>query len=127
MSEELRQFPRAPVRLRVEYESQNAFFADYTSNLSRGGVFIQSEKPLPVGTAFRFTIRVPERESPFELNGKVQWVNQPGRDDAEPAGMGVAFQWDDDAAQEAFTNEAERLMRDSLGDELYERLLRKES
>jgi type IV pilus assembly protein PilZ len=28
----------------------NAFFADYTKNISRGGTFIRTDKPLDIGT-----------------------------------------------------------------------------
>ena len=115
MSEDLRQYPRAPVRLKVEYESQNAFFADYTRNLSRGGVFIQTEQPLALGTDFSFSLAVPERDEPFVLRGRVAWINQPKGPGAPSGGMGVSFLWEDDATKQAFELEAERLMRNSLG------------
>ncbi|HKO52206.1 MAG TPA: PilZ domain-containing protein, partial [Polyangiaceae bacterium] len=45
---------RAPIELKVEYKRLNTFFADYTKNISRGGTFIATDKPLPVGTDFVF-------------------------------------------------------------------------
>jgi len=47
---------RAPIELKVEYKRLNSFFADYTKNISRGGSFIGTEKPLPVGTEFVFAL-----------------------------------------------------------------------
>jgi type IV pilus assembly protein PilZ len=50
--------PRAPIELKVEYKRINSFFADYTRNISKGGTFIKTTKPLAIGTTsssnFRF-------------------------------------------------------------------------
>ena len=40
---------RSPIELKVEYKRLNTFFADYTKNISRGGTFIKTARPLPVG------------------------------------------------------------------------------
>ena len=37
---------RAPIELKVEYKRLNTFFADYTRNISRGGTFIGTDKPV---------------------------------------------------------------------------------
>ena len=47
---------RAPIELKVEYKRLNTFFADYTRNISRGGTFIGTDKPLKVGTEFVFAL-----------------------------------------------------------------------
>ena len=44
---------RAPIELKVEYKRLNTFFYDYTKNISKGGTFIKTEKPLDVGTISR--------------------------------------------------------------------------
>ena len=41
---------RAAIELNVEYKRLNTFFADYTRNISKGGTFIKTDKPLEVGT-----------------------------------------------------------------------------
>ena len=68
---ERRKAPRAPIALKIEYRKLNTFFADYTKNISKGGTFIKTEQPLPVGTRFVFTLWLPQREKPFELAGVV--------------------------------------------------------
>jgi type IV pilus assembly protein PilZ len=68
---ERRQHARRPVELQVAYEQLNAFFADYTRNISKGGTFIRSTRSLPLGTVFRFRLVVPGRSVPFELEGVV--------------------------------------------------------
>ena len=41
---------RAPIELKVEYKKLNTFFADYTRNICKGGTFIKTARPLPVGS-----------------------------------------------------------------------------
>lgn len=50
---------RAPITLRVDYKRLNTFFADYTKNISKGGTFIRTTRPLAIGTEFMFVLTVP--------------------------------------------------------------------
>jgi type IV pilus assembly protein PilZ len=116
---------RAPIELRVEYRRLNTFFADYTKNISRGGSFIATEKPLPVGTEFVFALGVPGLPEPMRLRGKVIWVTSTVEATrANPAGMGIEFQYDEGERRE---KEAaiERLMTLELGEHLTAKLLGK--
>jgi type IV pilus assembly protein PilZ len=112
---------RAPIELKVDYKKLNSFFADYTKNISKGGTFIKTKKPLPIGTRFLFKLTVPQRPIPFELLGEVVWANA----DGEEAGMGIKFVYTDDSQRSDFENVVEQLMADSLGAELAGRLLNK--
>ena len=116
-----RTHPRAPIELKVDYKKLNSFFADYTRNISKGGTFIKTRKPLPVGTRFLFKLSIPARDDPFELLGEVAWSNAEGED----AGMGIRFVYADDTQRFTFEDLLERLMSDSLGRELTLRLLNK--
>ena len=69
-----RQGFRAPIELKVEYKRLNTFFADYTRNISRGGTFIGTDKPLKVGTEFVFALGIPHMAEPLRLRGKVIWT-----------------------------------------------------
>ena len=117
--------PRAPIELKVEYQRMNSFFADYTRNISKGGTFIRTERPLAIGTAFLFKLTVPGLPSALELNGKVQWTVQPGGSD-DP-GMGIGFVYETEADRQRIEAIVERMMVDSLGRVLYDKLLRLES
>jgi type IV pilus assembly protein PilZ len=75
---ERRQEERAPIELRVEYQRLNRFFYDYTKNISKGGTFIQTKKPLDVGTQFLFKLLVPHNDEPMVLLGEVRWVLHEG-------------------------------------------------
>ena len=123
-----RQHPRAPIELKVEYKKMNTFFADYTKNISKGGTFIKTERPLPVGTEFLFKLTLPKRSVPFELRGQVIWTNQRSaiqRPDVPDMGMGIRFIFTNDAERDMFESEVEQMMVASLGAQLYEKLINK--
>ena len=123
-SSDRRDFPRLPIELKVEYRRLNTFFADYTRNISRGGTFIRTQKPLDIGTEFLFKLVIPTLDNPIVLRGKVQWivtVEQATADEA--AGMGIKFLYENDAQMHDIENRVERLMIDSLGKHLYQKLV----
>ncbi len=119
--EEIRQHPRAPIELKVDYKKLNSFFADYTKNISKGGTFIKTKKPLPIGTRFLFKLTIPQRDAAFELLGEVVWSNAEG----DEPGMGIRFIYSDESQRDAFEEVVEGLMSDSLGPDLTLRLLHK--
>jgi len=120
-SRDLRQHPRAPIELKVDYKKLNSFFADYTKNISKGGTFIKTQRPLAIGTQFLFKLTIPRREPPFELLGEVVWSKGEG----DEPGMGIRFIYADDAQRTEFESIVEKLMVESLGPELTQKLLDK--
>ena len=123
-SSERREMDRLPIELRVEYRRLNSFFADYTKNISKGGTFIRTAKPLPPGTEFVFVLIIPKLEEPLRLNGEVVWTTDPSRaTDDEPAGMGIRFKYVDDAERRETEDVVEALVKNELGDHISERLL----
>ena len=90
-SDEQRRQPRTPVRVLVEYDSVEEFLIDYTSNISIGGLFIQTQDPLEVGTLFRIRFRIPGDPEPVETDAEVCWILRPEDAGALQPGMGVRF------------------------------------
>lgn len=124
--DERRDDPRDPIELKVEYKRLNTFFADYTRNISRGGTFIRTDKPLEIGTQFMFALVVPQLGEPVRLVGRVQWVTTVAEaTGAKPAGMGIRFVYRDDAERDAVERDVERLMHAELGEHLSGKLLGK--
>ena len=68
---EHRHHTRAPIELEVGYKRLNSFFAEYTRNISKGGTFIKTKKPLPAGTRLLFRLVVPTCPTPFQITGEV--------------------------------------------------------
>ena len=120
---------RAPIELKVEYKRLNTFFADYTRNISRGGTFIRTTRPLPIGTEFVFKLFVPHLGEPLKVQGEVQWIVTEtdvaeGRTaQSNEPGMGIRFTYRQGSTQEEIDRVVERLMVDSLGQRLYSKLM----
>jgi type IV pilus assembly protein PilZ len=115
---------RMAIELTVEYKRLNAFFADYTKNIGRGGTFIRTDKPLPIGTDFVFRLVIPKLAEPLRLRGRVQWVVGPGQaSDEQPPGMGIGFVYESEAERQRIATIVEGLMTDQLGRPLSEKLL----
>ena len=76
----------ARVTINKEFESFDAFVAEYVTNISRSGVFIRSREPLPIGTKvnLKFTVLADDIEM-VEGVGKVVRVHE------DPPGMGIVF------------------------------------
>ena len=123
-SSEKREDLRAPIELKVEYKRLNTFFADYTKNISKGGTYIKTDKPLEVGTEFVFKLFIPSLDEPIVLTGVVKWTVVPGDEkEGDSPGMGIGFKYKDDDEKVAIERTVERLMVDSLGRHLYSRLI----
>jgi type IV pilus assembly protein PilZ len=115
------------VRLRIDYERMNAFFADYTKNISKGGTFIKTTRPLQVGSRCRFALSLPELPEPILLEGEVTWTlgAEEARERGAEPGMGVRFVFADEAARSDFERSVERMMEQSLGSDVTRKLLRR--
>src|ERR1700735_5861281 len=89
---------RHAITLRVDYKRMNTFFADYAKNISKGGTFIRTGKPLDVGTEFVFVLSIPGQTDQLQLLGQVMWaVDESKATEAQPAGMGIRFKFRDEA------------------------------
>jgi len=120
---------RAPIELKVEYKKMNTFFADYTKNISKGGTFIKTDRPLPVGTEFLFRLVIPRLSEPVEIKGTVVWINEKDKlahPEVEELGMGIQFIYRDTGQRKEFEDMVEGMMRESLGDLLFRKLMGRE-
>jgi type IV pilus assembly protein PilZ len=125
---ERRSSARATIELSVEYKRLNTFFADYTRNISKGGTFIRTERPLAIGTEFVFALSIRSVDEPLRLRGRVKWIVTPAQATADrPAGMGIEFQWDSEDERLSTERIVERLMSNELGEALTARLLGKKT
>jgi uncharacterized protein (TIGR02266 family) len=80
------------MRIRLKYPDVETFVEKYSSNISEGGMFIQSRAPQPVGTQLRFDLMLHDGTPLLKGEGTVIWVKE--YDAAHPQrvhGMGVRF------------------------------------
>ena len=128
MTAERRYQPRAAIELNVEYKRLNTFFADYTRNISKGGTFIRTDRPLDLGTEIVFALTIRGLAEPLRLRGRVKWIVsvEQAVGDKQP-GMGIEFQYANDEERRATESIVERLMVEELGEGLANRLLGKDN
>jgi type IV pilus assembly protein PilZ len=123
---ERRESPRHAITLRVDYKRMNTFFADYAKNISKGGTFIRTNKPLDIGTEFVFVLSIPEQAEHLQLHGEVMWtVDEAKATEERPPGMGIRFRFVDDAERKALEKFVEKLMSEKLGSHVAAKLLGK--
>lgn len=120
---------RVPIELKVEYRRLNAFFSDYIKNISKGGTFIKTKRPLQIGTEFVFRLSIPQLTVPLELRGLVVWIQHEG-DPPRPGaprdpGMGIRFVFQEESERSAVEQVVEQLMYENLGPALHDKLLGK--
>jgi len=90
---------RVPSNLAVECSKPASGALGPVREISEGGVFLVTERPLPVGTPLNFRL-VGDRGETVEVEGAVVWVRRPGSDE-RPPGMGVEFSNLDESQREA--------------------------
>jgi uncharacterized protein (TIGR02266 family) len=81
-----------PVQVRLRYAAFETFIEKFAPNVTRGGVFLASRAPRPVGEVFAFEVQLEGGEVALAGDGKVTWVK--AYDPAfpqRPHGMGVQF------------------------------------
>ncbi len=86
-----REHPRMPYVVQVEFRTPSSFLVAYSVNLSRGGMFVETDAEIPVGAGLTIELAIPNHGT-IELDGIVAWrrVAEVGADG--PPGLGVEFQ-----------------------------------
>src|SRR3982750_4794826 len=94
MAEPIDKDTRGPVNLRIKFRSESLqqFIERYGVDVSRGGIFIRTREPLPVGTRLKLDFQLVDAAPLFQGDGTVVWIRE---HDASRAGvtpgMGVRF------------------------------------
>jgi uncharacterized protein (TIGR02266 family) len=92
-SNDKRDEPRVPLVLRVQFPNQERMVA-VTENLSKGGIFVQTERTFTPGQELGLALSFPGLTNPVEVVGTVAWV-RPASDEA-PGGVGIRVVRDQD-------------------------------
>ena len=110
-----RRADRLQHELLVAYRTVDGFITDWAVNISRGGLFINSRNPLPLGSIVRLIVSLPDQAFPFDLTGKIVRVHpyEPGAD--QVPGMGIEFVDVDDEKRSRLERFVARL-REALPD-----------
>ena len=87
---EHRKISRMSTVIQVNYHTADSFFRDFTDNISTGGMFIATAKPLKPGTQLRLEFLLPKCDYPIHVKAEVAW-SRSVPSDGQQRGMGVKF------------------------------------
>jgi uncharacterized protein (TIGR02266 family) len=80
------------VRLQLRYPDEATFIQRFSPNVTRGGIFLASRTPLPVGSELAFEVSLTSGPPMLGGTGKVAWVREFNPQEPQRAhGMGVQF------------------------------------
>jgi type IV pilus assembly protein PilZ len=68
-----RQHPRFEVSFPVDCSTRQFFFSNYVCNISKGGIFIRSDKPLPLNAEVSLVLHLPAMDRKLFATGRVVW------------------------------------------------------
>ena len=84
-----REHQRMPYGVQVEFRTASSFLITYSVNLSRGGLFLETDAEVPEGSVIAISLAIPGAGA-VELAGLVMWRR--GLDSPEgPPGLGIEF------------------------------------
>ena len=83
---------RVPIQLLVDYKCDGNYLFDFCRDLGTGGIFIETNTPLAMGSNIELTFTIPDSKETLRTTGRVIWSQAPiaDRKDVSP-GMGVQF------------------------------------
>lgn len=83
---------RFNVQIQVDYQTKELFTSNYTMNISKGGLFIQTNDPLPISSEIHLELNLPQSEVTMEVTGRVVWTFGMVKGSSQIApGMGIKF------------------------------------
>ncbi len=90
--------PRRPeeryeVYQKVRFKSGDTFLTEYTQNLSRGGMYLATEREFKKGTVIRSQLEIPGIPEPLEIEGQVSYIldEAMAAERGRTRGVGVRF------------------------------------
>lgn len=87
---------RIPYAVQVEFRTTSSFLVAYSVNLSRGGMFLETEQTAEIGTLVTVHLAVPGAGA-LSLLCRVAWRRLASEADKGPPGLGVELQDPDGA------------------------------
>jgi uncharacterized protein (TIGR02266 family) len=95
-----RRAARVELDVEITMTSEHTFWSGFTSNVSTGGVFVATDRLLPLGSRVSFELALPPSDRGWQLTGEVRWLREKALSDDIPAGLGLQFvDLPDDAAE----------------------------
>lgn len=100
---------RRTVRVLVDYVCRNGVHCEYATTVGAGGLFVETEDPLPEGSPVRLRFRLPAGDRLHEIEGRVVWSHRPEQPAVTPRAPGMAVEFTDPVAAAGLARELEDL------------------
>jgi type IV pilus assembly protein PilZ len=105
-----RGFARHDVTLAVRFRTARDFVLEHASNISRGGIFIETDDPPPLDTVVQVELQLPDDPTPVNTSGIV--VHRQLAVGGKAPGVGVQFVDASDSFRERIDRYMESLVKD---------------
>lgn len=86
-----RKHPRARLKIEVSYKTADVFTSNSSINISKGGIFIKTPNPPPMGTQLDLEFKLPDSGKTIQAAGEIVWCQHTSTKSSLPAGMGIKF------------------------------------
>ncbi len=80
---------RVSVAVEIHLTSESHFFSGLSGDISEGGVFVSTYRPLSMGSSVDLEFSLPGANAPVKARGEVRWLRE--HSPHEPRGVGIAF------------------------------------
>lgn len=89
----VREYTRVSIYSKASLKLENNTFMGYIHDLSDGGIFIENNEPLDIGTIVEIEFTLPGRDEMIKAKGEVKWgIDDPAKCSIDNVpGMGIQF------------------------------------
>jgi uncharacterized protein (TIGR02266 family) len=85
--------PRYRVDIRVDELTSSMFTAGRVTNISRGGLFMETAQPLPLQTKIDLALQLPDIRTVLNVQARVVWTYDVRRSNSQiMTGTGIKFE-----------------------------------
>jgi uncharacterized protein (TIGR02266 family) len=104
---------RVPCQISMSIRNGEQVYTSKTLDISHGGIFVATERQLPIGTVIDMTFQIPNTAKVVTAVGKVAWVGRApdGATGSSTAGCGVKFSKIDPADLQVIVDYVNRVSR----------------
>ena len=105
-----RRYRRRTVRVLVDFTHAGTVRCEYATTLGAGGMFVETEQPVPAGEPVKLRFRLPHADEVHELEARVAWSQPPsGPGDVTARSPGMGLEFKDPVGSAALARALERM------------------
>ncbi len=89
-----REHPRIDAKIKVVFRSMGDFIEEYTKNISRGGIFLKTDKLLDPNAQIELQLMFPNSKKEHRILGRVKRLvvmTDPDNEEKQIFGVGIHF------------------------------------